>query len=401
MTEKKVFLIFCSFEVGGLPFKMAEILNRHGVRTLYASIDPKGAGHNSKEFHYGRQRPEWDRSALFEGMIRPDRIASALRELRRREGVGFCLATGHRSYVLRMAGIPYVYWCYGSDLDEMCFLPLRAGGYDLWLLRQYFLKRYSKPIRVECRRTMRSAEAVVIAPYQRGAYDALGLKAQLRFFPHFLELPPYEVLAGEKEESRLKIGRRIGAENFFFSAARHVWAGDRKDHFDNKGNDVVLRIFREYLQLKGEADLKLVLIEKGEDVSLTRELAGELGLSERISWVKEMPRSELTEFYRGAQLCFGQVATPCLTFAALEPLAQGTPCASWFDWDSLAGTRVPNYGERPPVIDSADERVIARTAAERLSDAGKAGEWSRQSWSWVERNCSEKRFVEGFLGLFA
>lgn len=393
-------LIFCSFEVGGLPFKMAEILNKHGVRTLYVSIDPCGKGHDSKDFHYSAQRPEWDRTSLFENLTRPDRIAAKLRELLRQERIDVCLATGHRSYLLEEADIPYVYWSYGSDLDQMCFFPVRAGDYPLWRLHRYFLDRYSRQVRIECRRTLRSADAMVIAPYQYGSYAALGFEKPLRFFPHFLDLPPYEGLAREKEISRKKVERLIGSQDFFFSSARQVWAGERKSLSDNKGNDVTLRAFREYLRLKGDGDTRLVLVEKGEDVLFTRELAGRLGVAEKVFWVKEMPRPELMHFYRGARLCFGQFATPCLTFAALEPLAQGTPAASYFDWEGTARAKLPYYREKAPIIDSMDAGLIARAAAEALSDPKKLEDWSHRSWLWIKRHCTEEKFVEGFRGLF-
>ena len=45
------YLIFCSFEVGGLPYRMAEILNAHGVEAYYASIAKPTLGHDSTQFH--------------------------------------------------------------------------------------------------------------------------------------------------------------------------------------------------------------------------------------------------------------------------------------------------------------------------------------------------------------
>jgi len=396
----KNYLVFCSFEVGGLPFKMAEILNRHGARTLYVSIDPWGKGHDSREFHYSAQRPEWDRTSLFENLARPDHIAAKLRELLLQEGIDFCLATGHRSYLLEEAGIPYVYWSYGSDLDQICFFPGGFSDYPLRRRYRYFLDRYGRQARIECRRTLGSADAMVIAPYQYGSYTALGFEKPLRFFPHFLDLPPYEDLARGKAESRKKVEGIIGSQDFFFSSARQVWAGEKKDLSDNKGNDVALRAFREYLRLTGEGDTRLVLSEKGEDLPFTRELAGRLGIAGKVVWVGEMPRPELMHFYRGARLCFGQFATPCLTFAALEPLAQGTPVASYYDWEGTARAKLPYYREKAPIIDSMDAGSIARSAAEALSDPGKSEDWSRRSWMWIKRHCTEERFVEGFRGLF-
>ena len=38
------FLVFCSFEVGGIPFRMAEILNRYKVETYYIYSGKKTAG---------------------------------------------------------------------------------------------------------------------------------------------------------------------------------------------------------------------------------------------------------------------------------------------------------------------------------------------------------------------
>ncbi|CAN0499711.1 unnamed protein product, partial [Phaeothamnion confervicola] len=59
------FLIFCSYEVGGFPYKMAEILNRHSIVTYYISVDREQFGHDSTTYHWGTQREEWDLSRLF------------------------------------------------------------------------------------------------------------------------------------------------------------------------------------------------------------------------------------------------------------------------------------------------------------------------------------------------
>ncbi|WP_029896967.1 glycosyltransferase [Desulfohalovibrio reitneri] len=390
------YLIFCSFEVGGFPYKMAELLNRLGHETFYVSVDAIASGHDSTRYHYDVGDVLWDLSGRFAHTLdsRPG-IRKQLRELAGELDIKGCLATGNLSYLLAEAGIPYHYWTYGSDLDQNCFDPVHHPSIPAWkwpLLRLGFRFR----TRRRQRRSYRLASRVMFAPHQKPMALDVFPGRELFFLPHFLTPMPYEQLAEFKRRAKAEICAKLGCDRYVFSATRHEWAGFLKEYKDNKRNDVLIRAFERFVRLAPEQDTRLVLVEKGNDVEESRRLIEELGIAGRVVWVKPMPRGELDEYYAGADFCLAQFGTPVFSFAVLEPLANATPCVSHTD----SANDVPIYKSFPPIHNSVDPEDIARYMAETLATPGKRDALGREAWQWIVDNCSEEVFAASFTNMF-
>lgn len=391
------YLIFCSFEVGGLPFQMADILNRKGIKTYYISLDRRNSdNHDSTLFHFGNREEEWDLSNMFRNLTSTSDVVARLRSVCKDYNIFYCLASGTESYLLHNAGIKYQYWCYGSDLDQECFHRVFPLGYPL--LKKYvssllfFLKK-----RPKARESIRKAQSVMIAPYQIEALNKISPSKKLFFSPHFLKVTDYDELMYKKIENKDRICREIKAKRFFFSSVRHVWSCHLKDESDNKGNDVVIKSFKKYIETTKDTDSKLVFIEKGPDVENSKSLIRQLGIDQYVAWQKEMTRNDLSAFYQGASLCFGQFATPVITFASLEPLANVTPSISHYLDNSL---QVPWYKTNPPIFNSRDQDEIALLMHKVSTDEGYYKELSYKSWLWIKDNCSEESFINAFIKIF-
>ncbi|HEX8948303.1 MAG TPA: glycosyltransferase, partial [Dissulfurispiraceae bacterium] len=380
---------FCSFEVGGFPYRIAEILNRHGIEAYYISLARDASGHNSTRFHFGETNAPWDLSGGF-----ARRGVKLLKEIKTRYHVTHCFATGGKSYLLKQAGIDYRYWSYGSDLDQVCFSGFWPSNYPVWkrfLVYPYFWAR----LRPEARESIRQAESVMIAPYQLELLHAVAPGKSMFFLPHFIKTGDYRSLVRKKEESRKIICDRIGAKRFLFSSVRHFWAGRHGAAADYKGNEIALRGFDAYLHGSKAYDTKLVLVAKGPDVEESKTLARELGIDENVMWVGEMRRDELEQYYQGASVCLGQFGTPVLTFAALEPLAYATACVSYF---ADGGTAVPFYRRLPPIKNTNKPEEIAGLIQGILQTG--SSETGRESHEWLREHCSEERFVSAFVEVF-
>ncbi len=400
----KSYLIFSSFEVGGWPFKMAEILNRHGIRTYYLSIQPEEqSDHDSKKFHYGNNGQDWELSFFTKGLSFPEGIRKFLKEIRNKYNITNCFATGYKSYILRQASISYIYWSYGSDLDEYCFAPLWDDNYPLWkrfIKYPIFLFSYPKPLQMEARMSIYNSDFLIISHYQAEACRKLKIRKELVFLPHILKKIEYDDLLRKKKLSKKMICEKINASHFMFSSVRHIWCGSMSVLKDNKANDIILKAYKRYLEISNDAGSKLVLVEKGEDVEASKSLAIKLGIEHSLIWVKQMPRDELDSYYQGASLCFGQFNTPVLTYSVLESIAFGTPCISYYEEDNIRNSSVPYYEEMPPVIGSRYPDKIADHMYKLISDKKAYDDLSYKSWLWAKTNCSEEKFVQSFLKLF-
>ena len=372
------YLIFCSFEVGAFPFRMAMALNRNGVSCFYVSVHANAQGHNSDYFHYGdRVNVEWNLSDLFRDCLGDDReIIERLKLINEQRCIKGCLATGDKAHLLSRAGIVYTYWSFGSDLDHwsFCGVNLVQGAH---------------------RKSIRQADSVIISPYQYQAYRKVASKP-LTFIPHLFlnEELEKKAMIYEKDEQQALKSKMLKPKSFFFSSTRHVWYGKNAFIADNKGNDVIIKSFARFLNEKPSLDIFLVLILKGEDVKYTKLLSEEMGIADRVVWLDELTRESLTTYYRSAKVVFGQFGTPVLTYAALESLAHGTPCITYFGQDI---EKVPFYDENPIIVNALTVDQVVLALKKIFDDNDYYLSLSEKSHRWLENNCSENAFTSHFL----
>ena len=391
------FLVFCSFEVGGIPFRMAEILNRYKVETYYIYSGKKTADHNSTQFHYGNLSWNWDLSDLFQDDLNDTgKIIRLLMEVKEKYRITYCLAIGIDAYLLKKADIPYKYWTYGSDLDQYCFIHI---GLINPLLRKRLLIHPFRAYweRQRARKSIGMSDSVLILPYQLKALMKVSPNKKMYFLPHPLSILEFSELQKRKKDNKERICKEVGAEHYFFSSTRHVWAGPWKKVSDNKGNDIILKSFWKYLQLSKDYRSKLVLVNKGHDVEHSRTLVRSLGIEGSVEWLEEMRRGELDRYYQGASICFGQFGTPVINFSILEPLANASIGVSFFN-ETISS--VPSYKTFPPVFNSREPEPIAEFMIQILKNEDAYTDLSYNSWLWVKENCSEEKFVESFLDVF-
>jgi len=391
------YLIFCSFEVGGFPFRMAEVLNRFGVETYYVYLGKRETGHDSTQFHYDNREEPWYLSSRF-GQIynHSAEVIQGLRQMKAEYQITHCLATGTDAYHLKLADISYHYWSFGSDLDYKCFIRtgLKNNGMRLRFIRHPF-RVYAE--RERARVSIRGSDSVMVSPYQIKAFRKIFPEKNVFFLPHCLKIMDDAVLFRQKEVNKRLICNEIQADRYFFSSARHCWAGYWKRMPDYKGNEVILHSYAKYLSLVNHDHSKLVLVKKGPDVEESRNLSKRLGIENRIIWVDEMKRDELDKYYQGADLCFGHFGTPVLTYAVLEALMNGTIGIS-FSIEHV--DNFPFYEKYPPIFNSKSPEKIADFMVEILNDQAGFNKRSYESWSWINKNCSEKKFVKSFRSLF-
>lgn len=384
------FLIFCSYEVGGLPFGYAQALNRQGRTTYYVSLAKSATGHDSSAFHFGGVSVPWDLSANFSNRDGSDAIVAKLAVIRDRYAITDCFATGDRSCLLKRAKIPYSYWSYGSDLDQVCLprTPGWCGSFSQWKFFLYCL--LSKEI---ARRSICLSEQVMIAPYQSAFIDQVCKNKRQFFLPHLIQTEDYETVIRSKKAAQQELQERYHADNIFFSAVRHYWKGARSAWSDNKGNDKIIRAFALYLNQGNATNDRLLLVDKGPDVFESKKLSVSLGVDRWITWLPEMKRSDLQRYLSGASAYLGQFGTPVLTYAQLEPLAWATPCISFYG--TVDGS-VPFYENLPPIRNVNTVEDICAAMSSVTINRSMASELSQQGWEWINENCSEELFAASF-----
>jgi glycosyltransferase involved in cell wall biosynthesis len=387
-------LLYCSIDVGGFPFAFADALNRGGVETYFVCTE-RGEGHDSSAFHLGNTNVPWNLSAEFNSpLLTHGARVRRLRKLVEQRRITGCLATGIGVRALRDAGIPYLYWSYGNDLDA-CRWPERGdapGPKEAARFVGRVLRGIPRALRA--RRVFQKAEAVMISPFQWETFlRTIGPK-KLFWFPHMVPTEPLAPLLERKASVGARLKREFDAGQIFFSSTRQYWSDRRLRLMDDKGNDVMIRAFASYRAREGGKSSKLLLIDKGPSVSASRELASKLGVGSDVVWLPPVPRAGLADYYAGADLCFGQFGTPVLSFATLEPMAFATPVISFIE---PPVREVPTFPEPPELLMSRNPDEIAEFMLGICSDRARLASMGTSSWRWVSRWCTERNFVEAIV----
>jgi len=168
-----------------------------------------------------------------------------------------------------------------------------------------------------------------------------------------------------------------------------------------KRNDVFYRALAG-ARRKG-LNIGAVIVDKDNpDTPAAKQMIEKLGLDSVVIWIPPMPRLQLIEWYRAADLvvdCFGSGAPGSITF---ESMACGTPVMQWVDYDAgrdwgLTGDRF--YAEPLPLLNCRDEDEIV--AALSRNDRPTLRALGHTSRDWVLRHADIEIGLDKLLRLHA
>jgi glycosyltransferase involved in cell wall biosynthesis len=243
---------------------------------------------------------------------------------------------------------PYVAFEHGTLRD----LPFR----DSWMGRLLSL-------------AYRAAGAIVITnPDVVESARRLGLENYV-FVPHPVDETKY---TPGRSEFRARIG--LGASDVvLFSPASHNW--------DIKGNDIVLRAFAELIR-SARPQPVLVLAEWGLELDRSRALIEELGIGERVVWVSPLPKLQLIDAYRGADIVLDQFLIG--TFGGIAPEAMACGRAVIMAYDAKVNQWA--FPTPPPIVSARTVDELSRQLARLVGDAEERERIGREGREWVERH---------------
>jgi len=258
---------------------------------------------------------------------------------------------------------PYVFQSYGFDLDSM---PFYDSSVRLRVLS--FLQR----------RGIRKASEILILPYQTIALERLGILGDKYSYLYCgIDTDRYKRIKSQLGED---IRRKFNVDFIFFHPTRHEWGSPKKI---DKGNDKLILAFSKFLKITQKKAL-LIFIEKGNDITRSKELINKLDLQNNILWLKPMNKKSLIKYYSISDIVLDQfVGGGGLGQIALESMAVGVPtfiylkkCEDYFE-------------ELPSVINvfSSDDMVsemikLTDNKDYRISIGNKSREWILKYHDW-------------------
>lgn len=110
-----------------------------------------------------------------------------------------------------------------------------------------------------------------------------------------------------------------------FHHCQQQWANPVHSLF-YKGNDKLIRGFANFVKEYPLKKLRLVMVERGTDVQLSKKLISELGIDDHVIWFSFMPRKEIMACLHYVDIGIGELGHSWYTYSVVsEFMTRGVP----------------------------------------------------------------------------
>jgi len=204
--------------------------------------------------------------------------------------------------------------------------------------------------------------------------DRLGV-ASYSFCPHPLDenqLTPVQRPSALRKE----LEQQYGADLVIFAPARQNWA--------IKGNDRYLRAYAELL--KEGVRAVLVIPGWGQEVERSKRLCRDLGITERVAWIRPQSEKVLAKYYQAADLVLDQFVLGVFGLTTPKAMACGAIVLTSYDRNTHAWC----FPEHPPLVACETEAEIFRAMKALAGDERRRKELAVASRDWVCRYHSKR-----------
>jgi glycosyltransferase involved in cell wall biosynthesis len=176
----------------------------------------------------------------------------------------------------------------------------------------------------------------------------------------------------------------------FFHASHLDWkVNDPGAHRNSsKGNDRFIKAFAR--AIKDGLDAYCVILDRGPDRNVAKELIRNLEVEDRFIWKPHLPRDELVDEFRNADVAVDQFDVGGFGGVAIEPMSLGKPVITYINENCSKLL----YVEPPPVLnchteDEIYEQIMKCRDRIYLQNMGKqAKEWIYKYHHW--ENCLDQ-----------
>ncbi len=213
---------------------------------------------------------------------------------------------------------------------------------------------------------------------------------RFRYIPHPMNDQAIDQADGSEIRRTLETERKT--DFVVVHPSRLHWDPQIRHPSWEKGNDVFLRGFARFVREVAPRAL-LVLVRWGLRVAETEALITELGLVDRVLWVRPMPNRQMLRWFRASDAVADQFWLG--TFGGITPkaLGCGRPTLIRFDADVHRWC----FPELPPVLDSRTPDDVAAHLRMLYRDRDAAADLGRRSAAWYRRYHSEAAIRDRWL----
>lgn len=225
------------------------------------------------------------------------------------------------------------------------------------------------------RRGYRKARAVIITnPDTFEIADGLPYlrKQKIHFSPFAIDSDKYTPL--NMKELRAKYAKED--DILLFSPSRQAWK--------EKGNDKMLRAYSRFIKLFPNS--KFIMVAWSIDEDNSKQLANSLGISDKIVWIKPVPKNQLIQYYSAVDIVLDQFVVGSWGTSTPEVMSCGKPVLMYYKKDYIMRA----FREEPPILNSFTEEEIYSNLVKLANDADLRNELGRESREWVIKTHSPR-----------
>jgi len=336
----------------------------------------------------------------------PDIVSANDQVLRDLDGFDFLIGCGDEAAMVSRAGATLdIYVPYGSDIYKYAHLPhdytwhvklrsiLGLPGLPRYKNLKYgTLSRYIYQAIKHARYIWwdYANEEVDSHLYKINPHGTI-----LRYPVPFIYPKSYERLSNKTTNRDVHWGSiietiRIENEFLLLYHGRQEWANTetyRNNHFSNKNTHHLILGFSEFIKSNPKSDARLIMIEYGGGVQMSKQLVRELELKERVIWFPLMYRKDIINLINNVDVCCGEFAKSYITFGTIvEAMLMGKPILHYRD-DELYKDK---YQSLYPLYNCREPSEIAACLEDALHDKERRIEIGKAAQEWVNRYIIEK-----------
>jgi glycosyltransferase involved in cell wall biosynthesis len=161
-----------------------------------------------------------------------------------------------------------------------------------------------------------------------------------------------------------------------FSPARQMWK--------EKGNDKMIRAYARFI--KEVPNAKFVMVAWSADEENSKALANSLGISDKIEWIKPVPKNQLIQYYNAADIVLDQFVLGSWGTSTPEAMSCGKPVLIFYKKNYILRA----FGQEPPILNSFTEEDIYSNLLKLAKDTELRLDLGRKSREWVIRTHSSR-----------
>lgn len=150
-----------------------------------------------------------------------------------------------------------------------------------------------------------------------------------------------------------------------------------------KGNDKLIRGFADFIKKHPDKKMKLVMIERGADVQLSKELINELDIADYVLWFAFMPRKEIMACIHYADIGVGELGHSWYTYSVVsEFMTMAVPLVHTCNIEYYKTIHEDIY----PMFTASTAEDITRTLENFFQNPETFRETGKLSKEWFKKN---------------